>query len=105
MMSHGVAANTNSKGNTRMKTDNQSATAHDVGSGDLFGLPSDTDMLNWLAQRCYLPGDHPDDGILVVVSTEFSPLGEFTCNEENDNAALRRAIARAMRGPNDQALP
>jgi len=86
-----------------MENQTEKTQAGPLCSGDLFGIPSDTEILNWLAQRCYLPGDHPDDGILVVVSTEFSPLGEFTCNEKNDNAALRRAVARAMHRPNDRS--
>lgn len=58
--------------------------------------PNDEAMLDWLAERCFSPGDHPDDGILVVVSSEFSPWGEFAIGKEKE--ALRRAIKRAMIG-------
>lgn len=57
---------------------------------------TDTARLQWLAGRCYLPKDHPDDGILVVVAERFAPLGVFTCDGENDLNALRMAIDRAM---------
>ena len=57
---------------------------------------SDSKRIDWLAQRCYLPGDHPDTDILVVVSEKWSPLGSFSCNEENDNKALRAAIDKMM---------
>ena len=59
-------------------------------------MNNDTERLNWLAQRCYLPGDHPDTDILVVVSEKWSPLGSFSCNQENDNKALRVAIDKMM---------
>ena len=49
-----------------------------------------------LSLRCYLPGDHPDKDILVVVSEKWSPLGSFSCNQENDNKALRNAIDKMM---------
>ncbi len=57
---------------------------------------NDTERLNWLAARCYLPGDHPDDDILVVVSGKWAPLGSFTFNKENAETALRAAIDKMM---------
>ena len=59
-------------------------------------MNTDTERLNWLAQRCYLPGDHPDKDILVVVSEKWSPLGSFSCEPERDNKALRNAIDKMM---------
>ena len=57
---------------------------------------TDTERLDWLAERCYLPGDHPDKGILVVVDEQAAPLGSFSCGRENDRAALRAAIDRMI---------
>lgn len=59
-------------------------------------MNADTERMNWLAQRCYLPGDHPDKDIFVVVSEKWSPLGSFSCNQENDNKALRNAIDKMI---------
>ncbi len=53
---------------------------------------SDTEMLNWLADRCYYPNDHPNDKICVLVPEEISANGSFTLNTENDRNALRAAI-------------
>ena len=66
------------------------------GSAEFNCSVTDMDRLNWLAERCYLPGDHPDDGILVVVSEKYSPMGSFSCNQANDREALRAAIDKAM---------
>jgi len=55
---------------------------------------TDTERLDWLAERCYLPGDHPDKGILVVVDEQAAPLGAFSCGREFDRKALRDAIDR-----------
>jgi hypothetical protein len=57
---------------------------------------NDTEMLNWLADRCYYPNDHPDDSIAVLVPDKFAPHGAFTCGNENDRAALRNAIEKAV---------
>ena len=57
---------------------------------------TDTERLDWLSERCYLPGDHPDKGILVVVDEQAAPLGAFSCGRENDHAALRAAIDRMI---------
>lgn len=61
---------------------------------------SDTELVNWLAQQCFLPGDYPESGIFVVVPEEFAPLGAFTGNPEGDNKAFREALTRAMKNRN-----
>jgi hypothetical protein len=60
--------------------------------------PDDKAMLDWLATRCYLPGDLPEnrDQLFVVVPETVAPLGSFTCDPDNDAAALRAAIRKAM---------
>lgn len=59
-------------------------------------LERDKARLDWLSTQCYLPGDHPDDGLLVVVSEKFAPLGSFNLSPNNDAVALRAAIDAAM---------
>ncbi len=54
-------------------------------------------MLDWLSHECFLPNDHPEDGLFVVVSEKFAPIGSFTCNAENDKAVFRQAIRQAIR--------
>ena len=58
--------------------------------------PTDSEMLDWIAMRCFLPNDHPEDDLIVIVPERFSKLGSFTCNPENDQQALRDAIQNAM---------
>ncbi len=53
---------------------------------------SDTEMLNWLSDRCYYPNDHPSDKLCVLVPESVSANGSFTLNTENDQNALRAAI-------------
>ncbi len=53
---------------------------------------SDTDIVNWLADRCYYPEDHPQDKICVLVPESISAPGSFTLNRETDRNALRAAI-------------
>lgn len=53
---------------------------------------TDTEMLDWLAERCWFPNDHPDNEIAVLVPEQFSPLGSFTCNRYDHRKALRAAI-------------
>jgi hypothetical protein len=50
--------------------------------------PDDTELLNWLADRCY----YPSDRICVLVPEEISANGSFTLNQEHDRKALRLAI-------------
>jgi len=53
---------------------------------------SDTELLNWLADRCYYPNDHPMEKICVLVPESISSPGSFTLNRETDRNALRAAI-------------
>ena len=57
---------------------------------------TDTDRLNWLSERCYLPEDHPDKGLFVVVDEESAPMGSFLAEREFNRAALRLAIDRMI---------
>lgn len=57
---------------------------------------TDTEMLDWLAERCWFPNDHPNDVIAVLVPERFAQNGSFTLNPEKDRKALRKAIHRAM---------
>ncbi len=58
---------------------------------------TDCEILNWLADRCYYPNDHPNDKICVLVPEEISKPGSFTLNAENDRAALRAAVGYQIR--------
>lgn len=58
-------------------------------------LKADVERLDWLSAQCYLPGEHPDDGLLVIVSEKYAKLGAFTCRPKDDQAALRAAIDAA----------
>lgn len=63
---------------------------------ELAALRRDKERLDWLATQCYLPGEHPDDGLLVIVSEKFAPYGSFTLNEKHDAAVFRAAIDAAQ---------
>ena len=56
---------------------------------------NDTEMLDWLSERCYFPNDHPGDDLIVLVPERFSPNGSFTLNRDNDRDELRKAILKA----------
>lgn len=53
---------------------------------------TDTEMLNWLAERCFYPDDHPNNRICVLVPESIAPYGSFTLNRIHDRMALRAAI-------------
>ena len=57
---------------------------------------TDKERLDWLAIHCYLPNDHPKDGVFVCVGEEVSPLGSFNMFQSNDAKALRDAIDRSI---------
>lgn len=57
---------------------------------------TDTEILDWLADRCFFPDDHPSDKLVVLVPEKFSPVGSFTLLPENDRRALRSAIEKAV---------
>ncbi len=57
---------------------------------------TDSDILDWLAERCFFPNDHPEDDLIVIVPERFAAWGEFTMNPQNDKRVLRRAILKAM---------
>lgn len=58
--------------------------------------PTDTEMLDWLAQQVFYPGDTPTHGVFAVVSDGYAPHGKFTGDPENDAAQFRAAIKQAM---------
>ncbi len=59
-------------------------------------MNTDTEMLDWLSERCWFPNDHPNDVIVVLVPEKFAANGSFTLNPENDRKVLRNAIQKAM---------
>ncbi len=58
---------------------------------------SDTEILDWLADRCYYPNDHPSDRICVLVPESVAATGSFTLDRENDRNALRDAVIHSKR--------
>jgi hypothetical protein len=57
---------------------------------------NDTEMLDWLAARCFRFDDEfEEDEIVVIVPCEFSPLGTFTLSSDGNRRALREAIQKA----------
>lgn len=58
---------------------------------------TDTEILDYLADRCYLPDDHPDNEILTVVPQQFAAIGMFTGNEKHDRIVLRRVIVKELK--------
>jgi hypothetical protein len=69
---------------------------HKSRTGDAAKDTEDTRILDWLADRCYFPDDHPSDTICVIVPESASPQGSFTCNPTNDRQMLRKAASAAM---------
>lgn len=57
---------------------------------------TDSEMLDWLAERCFFPNDHPDNDLIVLVPERFAKWGTFTMNVDNDKRVLRSAIRSAM---------
>lgn len=58
--------------------------------------PTDTEMLDWLAQQVFYPRDTPTSGVFACVSEEYAPNGKFTGDTENDARNFRSAIMQAM---------
>lgn len=58
--------------------------------------PTDTEMLDWLAQQVFYPGDTPTNGVFAAVSDDYAPNGKFTGDPVNDAAQFRAAIKQAM---------
>jgi hypothetical protein len=62
---------------------------------------NDTEMLDWLAERCLFPDDiQENEGYIppemaVLVPEEFAPIGAFSGKPETDRRALREAIQKA----------
>lgn len=61
-------------------------------------VPTDTEMLDWLAENCFYPGECPDDGVFVCVSESLAPHLSFIGSNPHDARVLREAIQKAMRG-------
>jgi hypothetical protein len=70
-----------------LTTENQSDTTRQA---------TDTEMLDWLSERCFFPNDHPEDDLIVIVPERFAAHGAFTMNAENDKAEFRNAVRKAM---------
>ena len=82
-------------------TENEQAPTRSVGCEAALldcRTPTDTEMLNWLSEQAYYPGEHPDDGVLVVVSEKYAPAGSFNVGQEAK--ALRDAICKCMQEHN-----
>ena len=58
--------------------------------------PTDTEMLDWLAQQVFYPRDTPTNGVFACVSEEYAPNGKFTGDPQNDARNFRVAIMQAM---------
>lgn len=58
--------------------------------------PTDTEILNWLAEQCFLPDDRPNTGVYAVMSEQYAPLGAFTGDNERDHATFRIGVIKAM---------
>jgi hypothetical protein len=59
-------------------------------------LEADKERLDYLIEQCYLPDDHPTSGVFMVVDEESLSFGSYTGRTEEDRAAVRVAISKAI---------
>ena len=58
-------------------------------------LEADKERMDWLSDECYLPNDHPEEGIFMVVDEKSLSFGSYTGRTKEDRAAVRNAIDKA----------
>jgi hypothetical protein len=56
----------------------------------------DAERLDWLSTRVYMPDDHPQRGIALIMGTDVVPHGGFSLEAENYREIARAAIDAAM---------
>ena len=59
---------------------------------EIAEIKADAERFRRLARECYLPDDHPENSVAVIVPESIVPLGGFTLDPDNDLKSLRIAV-------------